>query len=143
GIGLVEASLEVHGGEVVAIAGIAGNGQSELFDAISGERSLAPAGAISLDGTPCAGLGVTARRRLGAAFVPAERIGHAAVPGFTLSQNVVLTRHSSGDGVVRSGLLRIDAARALARRISAAFDVRKHRDDPEARSLSGGNLQKF
>ena len=96
-------SLEVKAGEVVAIAGVAGNGQSELFDAISGERSLAAAAMIVIDGKPVGHDGVNARRNAGAAFVPEERLGHGAVPGFTLSQNIVLTRHSSDANLVASG----------------------------------------
>jgi simple sugar transport system ATP-binding protein len=75
--------------------------------------------------------------------VPEERLGHGAVPGFTLSQNVVLTRHACDAGLVRSGLLSSDEATALSARIIKTFDVRMGKPDPEARALSGGNLQKF
>ncbi len=87
-------NLAVRGGEVVAIAGIAGNGQSELFDAISGETATRRADAVEIDGKPTGRLGITARRRAGAAFVPEERLGHGAVPG--LADNIVLTRHATG-----------------------------------------------
>jgi len=136
-------SLEVKAGEVMGIAGIAGNGQSELFDALSGERTAGKAGSISIDGKPCGDVGVTSRRRLGAAFVPEERLGHGAVPRMRLSDNVLLTRHSTGDHLLRGGVLDPDASRQLADRVSRAFDVRKGTPDPEAGSLSGGNLQKF
>ena len=136
-------SLEVRAGEVVAIAGVAGNGQSELFDAVSGERSLASAAMVAIDGRPAGHDGVAARRKAGAAFVPEERLGHGAVPGFTLSQNVVLTRHSSDQSLVRSGMVKADGAADVSQRVIKAFDVRKGKPDPEARSLSGGNLQKF
>src|SRR5690606_36560102 len=59
--------LTVHAGEIVGIAGVAGNGQSELFDAASGERRLAEAGMVAIDGKPVGRSGVNARRRLGAA----------------------------------------------------------------------------
>src|SRR5690606_24908118 len=87
--------LKVRGGEVVAIAGIAGNGQGELFDLVSGERLSAP-DAVQIDGQSAGRSGITARRRAGAAFVPEERLGHGAVPGLRLSENIVLTRHSTG-----------------------------------------------
>jgi len=141
-VALKDVSLAVGGGEIVAIAGVAGNGQSELFDALSGERPNAVADAIRIDGKPCGTLGITGRRRLGAAFVPEERLGHGAVPGFTLSENVILTRHSGGQ-LVRSGFLNKQDAGAVSARVSAAYDVRKGKPDPEARALSGGNLQKF
>ncbi len=136
-------SLEVRKGEVLAIAGVAGNGQSELFDALSGERPNADAGAVLIDGRPAGRLGVSLRRRLGAAFVPEERLGHGAVPALHLSENVVLTRHGDASGLVQGGLIRRDKAADVSARISASFDVRKGKTDPEAGALSGGNLQKF
>ncbi|MFN4141460.1 MAG: ABC transporter ATP-binding protein [Aestuariivirga sp.] len=142
-VALKDISLEVRTGEVVAIAGVAGNGQSELFDAVSGERRLASAAMLAIDGRPAGHLGVNARRRLGAAFVPEERLGHGAVPGFTLSRNVVLTRHASDRALVQSGMVRSDVAADVSARVGKEFDVRKGKPDPEARALSGGNLQKF
>ena len=136
-------SLDVKAGEVVAIAGVAGNGQSELFDAVSGERSLRDAAMLVIDGKPMGHDGVNKRRNAGAAFVPEERLGHGAVPGFTLSQNVVLTRHSSDEALVKSGMVSSGGAAGVSQRVIKDFDVRKGKPDPEARSLSGGNLQKF
>ena len=142
-VALKGVSLEVLAGEVVAIAGVAGNGQSEFFDAVSGERMLSSAAMLLIDGQPMGQEGINERRKAGVAFVPEERLGHGAVPGFTLSQNVVLTRHSCDDGLVRSGLVSSEEAAALSARIIKAFDVRMGKPDPEARALSGGNLQKF
>jgi simple sugar transport system ATP-binding protein len=142
-VALKNISLDVRAGEVVAIAGVAGNGQAELFDAVSGERRLESAAMLAIDGKPVGRDGVNARRTLGAAFVPEERLGHGAVPGFTLSQNVVLTRHATDPALVRSGWLSSAAASDISARVCQDFDVRKGKPDPEARSLSGGNLQKF
>jgi simple sugar transport system ATP-binding protein len=139
---LKDISLSVKGGEVVAIAGVAGNGQSELFDALSGERDTV-ADAVVINDIESGHKGVTARRRLGAAFVPEERLGHAAVPDLPLSENVILTRHGS-DKPLKNGLfLKRTHAGELGVRISETFDVRKGAPDPNAGSLSGGNLQKF
>ena len=145
GVALAGVSLEVRAGEIVAIAGVAGNGQSELFDAISGEKTASRAEAVQIDGQSCGRAGVTGRRALGAGFVPEERLGHGAVPPFKLSENVVLTRYSTGSGGGRRawGFLSYAEALATSLRIGTAYDVRKGRPDPEARSLSGGNLQKF
>jgi simple sugar transport system ATP-binding protein len=144
-VALDRVSLEVRAGEILAIAGVAGNGQSELFDALSGERHADRPGAVVIDDTPCGHLGVGARRALGAAFVPEERLGHGAVPAFRLSENVVLTRDTIFADAARRLLGFLDFRRAdqTAERVSQAYDVRKSRPDPEARSLSGGNLQKF
>ncbi len=141
GTALVDISLSVRAGEIVAIAGVAGNGQGELFAALSGERP-SRADAVLIDGAPVGQRGITQRRRLGAAFVPEERLGHSAVPHLTLSENVLLTRHGTG-GLTRLGFLLRGRAAQLAAEVCAAFDVRKPGRDPEAASLSGGNLQKF
>ena len=142
GVALHEVTLDVRGGEILAIAGVAGNGQAELFAMLSGERLSARADAVAIDGTDVGTQGIMERRRLGAAFVPEERLGHAAAPRLTLSENAVLTGH--GISPLTSGW-RIDRSRSLAAvdAVSDGFDVRKGRRDPEAASLSGGNLQKF
>jgi ABC-type uncharacterized transport system ATPase subunit len=142
-VALQNVRLDVRGGEVVCIAGVAGNGQSELFDAVSGERRNRNPQAVQIDGAACGRFGVTERRRRGAAFVPEERLGHGAVPALPLSENVVLTRHSAADGLVRKGFVDRGKAQSIGERVAADFDVRRGRPDPEARSLSGGNLQKF
>jgi len=142
-VALKDISLTLHAGELVAIAGVAGNGQSELFDALSGERTNARPEAIVMGGVKAGRLNVAARRKLGAAFVPEERLGHGAVPSFLLSENIVLTRHNADPDLIRQGLLHRSAAMAVSERVSKNFDVRKAKPDPEARSLSGGNLQKF
>ena len=121
---------------------MAGNGQDELFAALSGERLAGASGQIRIDGEDVGRADISARRRRGAAFVPEERNGHAAVPGFALSDNLVLSRHATG-GVSRRGFLLPRVAKALSRRVIEAFDVRVGSPDPTARTLSGGNLQKF
>ena len=143
GVALQGIDLKVHAGEIVAVAGVAGNGQSELFDAISGERRCRDAGMVKLASAACAHKNITERRRRDAAFVPEERIGHGAVSDFALSENVILTHHAIDEGVVRRGLINRAAAEAVNHRIARAFDVRKGKPDPHARALSGGNLQKF
>ena len=142
GVDLEKVSLNLRGGEVFGIAGVAGNGQSEFFEAVSGER-LAPANdTIRLDGVPVGASDITVRRQLGAAFVPEERNGHAAAGDFSLTENLILSRHAS-TGLTLRGLIQFDKARALALAVIKTFDVRKAGPDPAARTLSGGNLQKF
>jgi ABC-type uncharacterized transport system ATPase subunit len=136
-------SLDVRAGEIVGIAGIAGNGQDELFAALSGERLTRDANAVVINGVPSGLLNITARRKFGAAFVPEERLGHGAVPRLPLSSNIVLTRHSTDARIVRGGVVFSSAAKEVELRVSQEFDVRKGSPDPEATALSGGNLQKF
>ena len=143
GVALRNVSLEVRAGEVVAVAGVAGNGQSELFDALSGERRAPAPDTVTIAGRPCGNRGVTARRLLGAAFVPEERLGHSAVSSMELAENVLLTRHASDRGLVRGGFVKRLRTRAVARRVAQRFDVRVSGDNPPAGALSGGNLQKF
>ncbi len=139
---LKNVSLRVHGGEVLAITGVAGNGQSELFNAISGERRTGRAESVIIDGHKSGREGISRRRRLGAGFVPEERMGHGSVPPMRLSENTVLTRHHEPKAV-RSRVINAKYSEKVAKRVSDSFDIRKGSDDPEARSLSGGNLQKF
>jgi ABC-type uncharacterized transport system ATPase subunit len=142
GVRLDHVSLEVRGGEILGIAGVAGNGQDELFAALSGERLVADARAIFIDQHPVGSLSVTDRRRLGAAFVPEERLGHATAPRMSLSDNALLTGHAVTN-MVRHGFINRAVTLASVDRTTKAFDVRKSKRDPEAMSLSGGNLQKF
>jgi len=135
-------SFEVGGGEILGIAGVAGNGQDELFAALSGERLAHDSGAVVIDGRAVGLLSITDRRRLGAAFVPEERLGHGAVPRMRLSDNALLTGYAAS-GMVRHGFIDKAATLAVVDRTTTAFDVRKAKRDPEAVSLSGGNLQKF
>ena len=143
GVDLTEINLAVHAGELVAIAGIAGNGQKELFDAISGEKPNKRSHSIMINNLSAGNLGITHRRRAGAAFVPEERIGHAAISLLTLSKNLFLSWHAVNDKLVKFGLLNVKFARQTQGEITKEFDVRTSHFDPEASSLSGGNLQKF
>jgi ABC-type uncharacterized transport system ATPase subunit len=138
---LADINLVAHAGEIIGIAGVAGNGQSELFAALSGERLSDRANAITISGRPCGSADVDDRRRLGAAFVPEERLGHAAAPTHRLSENTLIS-HASTE-VSRAGFIMLSAAKRLARSIIKTFDVRTPENDPQARKLSGGNLQKF
>lgn len=142
GIALKGVSLEVRAGEIFGIAGVAGNGQGELMLALSGERLAPEAGMVRIDDRPVGRLDAARRRDLGLACVPEERNGHAAVPGMTLVENAVLSAHRRRK-LFANGFLRLPKARAFAAEVVKAFDVRPPDIDLPARSLSGGNLQKF
>src|SRR5580704_8533186 len=136
GTHLQSISLEVRGGEIVGIAGVSGNGQDELFAALSGERLASDGGAVVIDGEAAGLLSVTDRRRMGAAFVPEERLGHGAAPRMKLSENALLTGHAAS-GMVKRGFINKPAMLAHVDRTTKTFDVRKAKRDPEAVSLSG------
>jgi ABC-type uncharacterized transport system ATPase subunit len=142
GVRLKQISFELKGGEILGIAGVAGNGQDELFAALSGERLASDPLTIVIDGKAAGQLSITHRRKLGAAFVPEERLGHGTAPRMKLSENALLTGHAAS-GMVRRGFIDTAATLKAVDRATEAFDVRKAKRDPEAASLSGGNLQKF
>jgi simple sugar transport system ATP-binding protein len=143
GIRLVGVSLRLHAGEILGIAGISGNGQAELSRLISGE-TLLPASRrdeIRMMDKPVGHLGPAARRTLGFAFVPEERLGRGAVPDMSLADNSLLTAHPLG--LLRRGLIDRQAETRFTANCIADFDVRTSGPEAEAGSLSGGNLQKF
>lgn len=136
-------SLKVRGGEIMGVAGVAGNGQNELFQALAGETEIfGTPDCIKIDGHPVAHFGPRRRRRLGAAFVPEERNGHGAVPDMSLSENGFLTAFRRMALSAR-GLIREIPTRSFADKIIKTFDVRTTGASADAASLSGGNLQKF
>jgi len=140
GTDLRDIALEVRAGEIVGIAGVSGNGQQELMAALSGEDPRAGAGAIRLFDADVSRASPRARRRLGLHFVPEERLGRGAVPTLSLAANTLLTRT---ENVGRAGWLRIGAVEALAAALIERFKVKAGGPGAAARSLSGGNLQKF
>ena len=141
GTSLKGISLSVRAGEILGIAGVAGNGQNELLAALAGE-SHAASGSIVIDGIDITRLSVTARRAAGLSTVPEERNGHAAVPGLSLADNVVLSARAR-KGLTAGGIIKAGAARDYAASVIAAFSVKATGPGASAGSLSGGNLQKF
>jgi ABC-type uncharacterized transport system ATPase subunit len=141
GASLAAINLTIQRGELVGIAGISGNGQAELLAALSGEQ-LSESGSIVLCGEKVGHLHAGQRRDKGLAFVPEERLGRGAVPGMTLAQNFLLTSHRKPE-LHRHGLISRTRAREFAARCIERFDVRCNGVLASARSLSGGNLQKF
>ncbi len=135
GTSLKKISFNARRGEILAIAGVAGEGQEALFSALSGEIPARRAKSITLSDKPIGAMGPTRRRRLGIAFAPEQRLGHAAVGDFPLSENLRITRHGLRGGET--------SLKARAAKIREAFDVRAGAGDPKAATLSGGNLQKF
>ena len=140
GVDLNAVSLQVRAGEVVGIAGVSGNGQAELLRALSGEDTRADSSMVQALGQAMGRWSPALRRRAGLHFVPEERLGRGAVPSMSLAQNLLLTRD---DALGPIGWIRTGALRDQARRIIERFRVKAGGPDAPARSLSGGNLQKF
>ncbi|MCB4358538.1 ABC transporter ATP-binding protein [Quatrionicoccus australiensis] len=140
GTTLENISLTVNAGEILGIAGISGNGQAELLAALSGETT-GQRDAIRLEGQAIGHLDAGQRRAHGLVFVPEERLGRGAVPALSLSRNALLTAHRQG--MKQWGLVSYRKAKEFAEQCIARFDVRCGGPGSAARSLSGGNLQKF
>jgi simple sugar transport system ATP-binding protein len=139
-VALEHVALDVHEGEIVGIAGVSGNGQQELLAALAGEDPRAGADVVQLFAQPIGRLSAGQRRRLGLHYVPEERLGHGAVPGLSLAQNLLLTRREA----IRSlGWIDRQALYGQARSIIDRFRVRTSGPRAVAKSLSGGNLQKY
>ena len=134
--------LDVHAGEIVGIAGVSGNGQQELLRAISGEEVLAEKFPVQILGVEAGRLNPGQRRKLGMCFVPEERLGRGAVPTMSLADNAILTAAKT-QGLVAGGFLSFSRARSFAERCINGFGVKCGGAAAPARSLSGGNLQKF
>jgi simple sugar transport system ATP-binding protein len=141
GTPLRDISFQLRSGEVLGIGGVAGNGQDELLAALSGERA-APPGMIALRGRDVGRLRPNARRALGLLAAPEERLGHAAAPEMSLTENALLTGEVR-ENLSTRGFIRWGKARAFATRVIDAFDVRTPGPETAAGALSGGNLQKF
>ena len=140
GTDLSEVTLSVRAGEVVGIAGVSGNGQAELLMALSGEDMRSPVGSVSVAGQDASRLSPGRRRALGLHFVPEERLGRGAVPTLSLAHNLLLSRR---DALGAGGWIKVGALKAQAADIIARFHVKANGPDAAAKSLSGGNLQKF
>ena len=141
GTSLEDIDLELRASQIIGIAGISGNGQQELAALISGETRIGHADMIQFKDQAVGHLGPMARRRMGFAFVPEERLGRGAVPEMSLADNSLLTGH--GQGMLKAGFIQRRVERAFTRRCIDEFDVRTPGPDAEAGAMSGGNLQKF
>ncbi|WP_020558796.1 ABC transporter ATP-binding protein [Thiofilum flexile] len=141
GTSLKNISLQVRSGEIVGIAGVAGNGQEELLAALSGETLTPTADSIRFPTGAVGSLNPTERRQLGMAFVPEDRLGRGAVPDMTLTENGLLTGFLHG--LVKGGMVLSGKTKHFAEQIIQDYKVKTPNAQAHAASLSGGNLQKF
>ncbi|MBY8340478.1 MULTISPECIES: ABC transporter ATP-binding protein [Streptomyces] len=138
---LDEIGFTIHKGEVLGIAGVEGNGQSELVEAIVGIREP-DAGSITLDGTDISRVPTRRRREAGVGYIPEDRHRHGLLLEAPLWENRILG-HVTEKPNSRGRLLDIRGARADTERIIQAYDVRTPGIEVTAASLSGGNQQKL
>lgn len=140
GTSLKNINFELKVGEILGIAGVAGNGQDELMAIISGEDDRNVGDALIMNDLIIGHLHAGERRNLGMAYVPEERLGRGAVPDMSLTENTLLT-HSKG--FVPKGLVRWQSVKDYTNQLIDKYKVKCHGEFSEARSLSGGNLQKL
>lgn len=142
GVDLNLINFEVRSGEILGIAGVAGNGQVEFLEALSGEMLCNNADEILLENEPIGKIGPTQRRNRGLAFVPEDRLGHGSVPEMSLVDNAFLSSYGRMK-LINNGFIDAKKTRQFAKEIVEKFDVRTAGVSHAASSLSGGNLQKF
>ncbi|NEY90794.1 ABC transporter ATP-binding protein [Tabrizicola oligotrophica] len=141
GTSLKDVTFTVRKGEVLGIAGVAGNGQDELLLALSGEIRSGD-GMVKATGVSVGAMGPAERRKIGFVMAPEDRLGHGAAPDMSLVENAFLTG-GVRKGLTRNGFINWPAAREFAEAIIKTYDVRTPGSHVAARALSGGNLQKF
>jgi simple sugar transport system ATP-binding protein len=134
-------SLAVRAGEILGVAGVEGNGQAELIEALAG-LARAAAGEIRLAGQVITRAAPRSRTRAGLAHVPADRLARGLIGDYTLADNLILGSQREPP-FARGGWLVRPAIREHAERALAAFDVRPSEPSAAARTLSGGNQQKL
>jgi simple sugar transport system ATP-binding protein len=132
-------ALDVHAGEIVGIAGVSGNGQRELVEALCGQRPLR-GGAVTVDGRPWRPTRASMRAH-GFACVPESPLLAACAPEMTLAENLALRRFDRAP-IARAGRVRTAALRAAARELVDRFGVRAASVERPIRTLSGGNVQR-
>ncbi|WP_448809313.1 ABC transporter ATP-binding protein [Agromyces bauzanensis] len=135
-----DVSFTVRRGEILAVAGVQGNGQTELTEALLGLQPRVH-GSITLDGVELTGAGVRKILESGVGFVPEDRNEDGLVGGFTIAENLMLDR-SESPPFVRAGNLQRGVLAEFARRTIEEFDIRAQGPDELAQQLSGGNQQK-
>ena len=141
GVDLHDISLTIKKGSIVGIAGVAGNGQDELMQLLIGEVE-APEETLVFKGENIGGLNSHQRRQLSMFFIPEERLGHGAVPDMGLHENMLLSRPEKSE-MTHYGVINWNNVEKLTQQVIDDFKVQTQSSKMQAKSLSGGNLQKF
>jgi simple sugar transport system ATP-binding protein len=135
-------SFELHQGEILGIAGVEGNGQSELVEVLAGTRR-ATGGRVLLDDKDVTAFDARTEREAGIAFIPEDRRGTGLVLNYSVADNLILGRQRSPTFSWHEIVLRLVAIKQWARRLVKEFDIRTPSIETAARNLSGGNQQKI
>ena len=141
GVDLHDISLTIKEGSIVGIAGVAGNGQDELMQLLIGEVE-APTDTLVFKGEDIGRLNSHQRRQLSIFFIPEERLGHGAVPDMRLNENMLLSRPQQSE-MTSYGVINWHNVEKLTQQVIDDFKVQTQSSKMQAKSLSGGNLQKF
>ncbi|MEM6306755.1 MAG: ABC transporter ATP-binding protein [Pseudomonadota bacterium] len=141
GTALQNITFDLCAGQILGIGGVAGNGQDELLACLAGEITT-PGATVQFQGCDIGHMGPNERRALGLLSAPEERLGHAAAPDMSLTENAALSGLGRM-GLAQLGLISWRKTAQFAGTVIAAFDVRTPSVGVAARSLSGGNLQKY
>jgi simple sugar transport system ATP-binding protein len=134
-------SLRVRAGEIVGVAGVAGNGQRELAETIAGMRAPS-AGSVRVAGRALRAGDPRSAIAAGVAHVPEDRLGTGLAPSLSITRNAVLKTYRSPP-VSRGPILLLRRMTEIARALISRYDVKTPGPDTPARNLSGGNLQKL
>ena len=135
-------SFNVRQGEIFGIAGVAGNGQKELMELLTGENITNIQGKIIFENEEITKLSTKNRRKLSIGFVPEDRLGHSAVPELSLSENILLSQFLGND-FSKMGILDFKKIDLYTKDVIKKFNVKTPSEKVFAKNLSGGNLQKF
>ena len=140
-ISVHQVDLLVRSGEILGVAGVSGNGQRELAEAIAGLRSVEAGGVVRLDGIDVTDRDVRARRDQGLGYISEERMKDGAIAEFTVGENLLLVEHGSKN-FTRRGMLAFGAINKHCEKLVEDFAVKTPSVETPTSSLSGGNIQK-
>ncbi len=138
---LADVSLEAYAGEILGIAGVEGNGQTELIEVLAG-LTLPAAGHIIVNGANVTGLGARGTREAGVSHIPEDRLELGLAAGASIEENLIIDRYYRAP-FSRGGFLDLRAERENAATAIADFDIRTPSAKLPAGNLSGGNMQKL
>ena len=141
GVSVDQINLQVRSGEILGVAGVSGNGQRELAEAIAGLRSIEAGGSVRIDGIDVTNENVRARRDRGLGFISEERMKDGAIAEFTVGENLLLLEHGSKK-FTRRGMFAFGAINQHCEKLVEDFAVTTPSIDTPTSSLSGGNIQK-